>query len=134
MLDLFQQFMLPLFFKTDEKNKLVNKLTLYVIKEVATYIEDEEGRIKKEINRVESPKTMIYEGKLTLNPHIMREILSDPLGYPQNDPNAFEKAISFEQKDMISTVYDMVQSTLEGFNMSSRILMNSLGVFFGKQF
>jgi len=134
MFEFFQEFILPLFFKTEEKNKLVNKVTLYVIKEISSFIEDEDGKIKKQISKLESPKITIYEGKVTIDPHKIREIMSDPINYPKNNPEAMEKAITFEQRDMISSIYDMISTTLEGFNSSSKILMNSIKIFFGKNF
>ena len=134
MLDLFQQFILPLFFRTTEENRLVNKMTLYVTREITTYIETQEGELVKEISKLESPKVVIYEGKVTVDPHKIREILSDPIGYPQSNPQTLEKAVTFEQKDMVSTVYDMIHNTLEGFTASSKIILNSISIFFGKPF
>ncbi len=134
MLDLFQQFILPMFFKTEEENRLVNKITLYVTRETVTYIENQEGELVKEITKLESPKTIVYEGKVTVDPHLIREILSDPIGYPQTNPQSLEQAITFEQRDMISSIYDMVHGTLAGFHNSSKMILNSISVFFGKPF
>ena len=134
MLDLFWEFIMPLFFETDKKGKLVNKMTLYVTKEVHTYIENEEGEMIKEISKIETPGIIIYEGKVTVDPNALREIMNDPINYPQDNPEVLEQVIQMEQKDMISTVYDMVNSTLGGFNSSAQILINSVQMFFGNPF
>ncbi len=131
MLELYQQFILPLFFETKQKNKLVNKVNLYVTKEVVSYIEDEEGNVVKEINRIETAKTKIYEGKVTMDPNKMRKFMYDPINYPQKNPEVLEEAVTIEQKDMVSSVYEIINSTLSGFTDSTKILMNSVGFFFG---
>lgn len=129
MLELFQEVFLPLFFKTEQKTKLVNKVSLYVIKEVVSYTEDQEGNLKREITRIESPKALIYEGKVTFDPNSIGEILRDPIHHPQKDPQSLEKAITYEHKDMVSSVYEMVNSTVESFNSSFQILFNTLNPF-----
>jgi hypothetical protein len=134
MLDLFQEFIMPLFFQTKEQNKLVNKMTLYVTKEVVTYVETEEGEIKKQISRIETPKMIIYEGKVSMDPNKIRKFLSDPIHYPQSEPDVLEQAIQFEQRDMISNVYDMINNTLDSFTASSRIILNSVTAFFSNPF
>ncbi len=134
MLELYQQFILPLFFETEEKNKLVNKVTLYATKEIESYIEDEDGNIKKVISKLETPKTIIYEGKVTVDPNKVRKIIYDPINYPQKNPNVLEEAVSIEQKDMISSVYEIINKTLSSFTDSSNILLNSMNMFFGSSF
>ena len=129
MFDFFQKVFLPFFFETKEKNNFVNQVTLYVVKEITSYIETPEGKVKEVINRVESPKVLIYEGKVKINPHKIRQILNDPINNPQKDPKILEDSITFEQKDMISTVYDMINNTLENFTTSSKLLLNSFGIF-----
>lgn len=130
MFTFFNEFLVPLFFETTEKNRIVNKLTLYVTKEIHSYVETEEGGFKAEISKVVSPKVMIYEGKTTVDPNKIRTILSDPLKFPQKDPEALEKAITFEHKDMISTVHEMINTTMESFSNSAQMLLDSLGMFF----
>jgi len=129
MLEFFQEIFFPLFFRTDTQTKLVNKITLYVTKEIVSYTEDQEGKVKREISRLESPKILIYEGKVTLDPNKLGEILRDPINYPQQDPKSLEQAIVYEQKDMISSVYEMVNTTMDSFHSSFQILFNTLNPF-----
>ncbi|HOJ50848.1 MAG TPA: hypothetical protein PKW55_08560 [Spirochaetota bacterium] len=129
MFDFFQKVFLPFFFETKEKNNFVNQVTLYVVKEIKSYIETPEGKIKEVINRVESPKVLIYEGKVKINPNKIREIINDPINNPQKDPSILENAITFEQKDMISSIHDIINNTLENFTTSSKLLLNSFGIF-----
>jgi len=129
LFDFFQKVFLPFFFETKEKNNFVNQVTLYVVKEIKSYIETPEGKIKEVINRVESPKVLIYEGKVKINPNKIREIINDPINNPQKDPSILENAITFEQKDMISSIHDIINNTLENFTTSSKLLLNSFGIF-----
>ncbi|PKL11049.1 MAG: hypothetical protein CVV50_06245 [Spirochaetae bacterium HGW-Spirochaetae-6] len=134
MLSFYQDFVFPLFFKTEEENKLVSKVTLYVTKEVISYIENAEGEIKQVVHRYESPRAQLYEGKVTLDPHKIRQLIQDPLNYPQQNPEALETAIQIEQKDMISSAYEMVNNTMSGFSSSFQILINSVSMFLGGTF